>query len=213
MKITKFTHSCLLVEMPAPTDRTALFDPGVFSTYNIDDFKFLDDIIITHEHADHMDIDRIKALRAKFPKARITAPADAKVKLDQAGVTGVSNEPSEGMKFFHAPHEEIAPLGWGPQPDEIGVHYLDMLSDPGDSHTFTETMPILALPVQAPWGSTVQAVKVALDLKPKYIIPVHDWHWNNEARQQMYDRLEQRFAEVGTTFIKPVDGEPFVIKL
>ena len=47
MKITKFKHSCLMVEMP---ERTALFDPGVFSAEMLQahTFEFLDDIIITH---------------------------------------------------------------------------------------------------------------------------------------------------------------------
>ncbi len=212
MKITKFTHSCLLVEMPEPVNRTALFDPGSFSTINVDNLEYLDDIFITHKHADHMDADLIKKLQTKFPHVRITAPNDALEDLAKAGITGASSsEPDQGVRFFEAPHEEVAPLGWGPQPDEIGIHYLQMFSDPGDSHTFTETMPILALPVQAPWGSTVEAVKVALDLKPRHIIPVHDWHWSAEARQQMYDRLEARFAQDGITFHKMVDGQPVVI--
>ncbi len=213
MKITKFTHSCLLVEMPEPVNRSALFDPGEYSQFDIGKLQYLDDIFITHSHADHMDVQKIVQLREKFPEVRITAPADAAAQLAQASVTNVSLTPPNGVTFFEAPHEEIAPLGWGPQPGEIGVHYLGMLSDPGDSHTFTETMPILALPIQAPWGSTVEAVKVALDLKPRYIIPVHDWHWNTNARQQMYERLEKRFGEEGITFLKMADGEPVVITL
>lgn len=213
MKITKFGHSCLLVEIPAPVNRTVLFDPGVYSTLNVSKLQYLDDIVITHQHTDHMDVALITRLRDKFPHVRIIAPADAVPVLAKADITDVQTDAPEGMRFFSAPHEKIRPYFPSDPPEEIGVHYLDMFSNPGDSHSFHETMPILALPVQAPWGSTVRATEVALELKPKYVIPVHDWHWSVEARKQAYDNLEQRFASEGITFIKTVDGQSFVIDL
>lgn len=212
MKITKFTHSCLLVEMPEPVNRTALFDPGMYSTIQIDKLQYLDDIIITHAHPDHMDVELIKQLHAKFPKVRITAPQEAQVALTQAGLGNVATATPEGVQLFDAPHEPIEPLGTAALPQESGIHYLHMLTNPGDSHHFRESMPILALPVTGPWGSVVRAVEVALLVRPKHILPIHDWHWHDQARTEMYDRLEQRFAEEGMTFYKLVDGEPVVIK-
>jgi L-ascorbate metabolism protein UlaG (beta-lactamase superfamily) len=212
MKITKFVHSCLLVEMPEPVNRTALFDPGAMSeaALDVDHLKFLDDIIITHLHPDHMSLDLIKKLVIKFPEVRITAPADAAKQLMQAGLTAQS-EPSEGITFFDAPHEEVWPMF--PNPDEIGVHYLGKLSDPGDSHSFHETKAILALPVQAPWGSTIKAYKLAVELKPQFVIPIHDWHWTDAARESSYDRLEELFKEQGITFFKMKTGVPIVIEV
>jgi L-ascorbate metabolism protein UlaG (beta-lactamase superfamily) len=93
------------------------------------------------------------------------------------------------------------------------VHYLNVLTDPGDSHTFQQTKEILALPITAPWGAMVRAVNVALELQPKYIIPIHDWHWSDDARAQAYDMLEPLFEGQGITFIKPVTGEPFVLEV
>jgi len=208
MKITKFVHSCLLVEMP---DRTALFDPGVYSTVDVDKLQYLDDIFITHIHADHLNIELVKKLAAKFPEVRITTTPEIVEQLQAEGVRA-SAEPPEGAVFFDSPHEFLAPLIPKP-PQEVGVHYLDKLSHPGDSHSFKETKAILALPMQAPWGSTTAAAKLAADLKPRYIIPIHDWHWNDEARTSMYDRFEQLFKEQGITFIKPINGEPFKIDL
>jgi hypothetical protein len=120
---------------------------------------------------------------------------------------------SEGIVFFDSPHEVVRPLLASEPPQEIGVHYLDRLSHPGDSHSFHETKEILALPVQAPWGSTVRAVQLALDLKPKYIIPIHDWHWRDEARESLYVGMEQFFAGNNITFIRAVNGEPFVLDI
>jgi L-ascorbate metabolism protein UlaG (beta-lactamase superfamily) len=214
MKITKFIHSCLLVEMPEPVNRTALFDPGAMSesALDVDQLKFLDDIIITHGHGDHLHVPLIKQLVAKFPQVRITAPDEVVQQLSQEGIQAGS-QPSEGIVFFDAPHEVIRPFFDVDPPQEIGVHYLDMLSDPGDSHSFHETKPILALPVQGPWGSVVNAVHLALELKPKHVLPIHDWHWSDAARNSAYDTMEKLFAAQGITFHKLQTGEPITIDL
>ncbi|MDL2342268.1 MAG: MBL fold metallo-hydrolase [Patescibacteria group bacterium] len=210
MKVTKFEHSCLLVEMPAPENRTILFDPGVMSqaALDIDALEFLEDIVITHGHGDHLSIPVIQQLVAKFPTVRITAPAEVVDQLEKEDITAYS-DPSDGISFFDAPHESVAPLF--PQPESIGVHFLDLLSHPGDSHSFTETKAVLALPITAPWGSTVKAVNLALALKPKYILPIHDWHWRDEARQQMYSSLEPLFAQHDIVFLPLTTGSPVVI--
>jgi L-ascorbate metabolism protein UlaG (beta-lactamase superfamily) len=210
MKITKFVHSCLLVEMPEPVNRTALFDPGMMSEEALDvgALEFLDDIFITHMHPDHMSTGLIKKLVAKFPNVQITAPEDAVQALAQEGITA-STEVPEGVTLFDSPHESVEPLF--PRPEEYGYHYLDLLSDPGDSHSFHETKAVLALPVQAPWGSTVKAVNLALSLKPQYIVPIHDWHWNDAAREMTYQDLEQLFKQNGITFFPMKTGEPVVI--
>jgi L-ascorbate metabolism protein UlaG (beta-lactamase superfamily) len=210
MKITKFVHSCLLVEMPPPVNRTALFDPGSFSTIDIDRLQYLDDIVITHAHGDHFDMDLIKKLVAKFPSVHITAPDEVVQQLNAESIPATSAA-SEGIALFDSPHEPIRPFFDSDPPQEIGVHYLGKLSHPGDSHSFKETMPVLALPVQAPWGSANRAVELGLELKPKYIIPIHDWHWSDAARESSYNNMEKVFAGAGITFIKAVSGEPFTL--
>ncbi|HET7059807.1 MAG TPA: MBL fold metallo-hydrolase [Candidatus Saccharimonadales bacterium] len=209
MKVTKFVHSCLLVETP---ERTALFDPGVMSSPAIEINKIdrLDDIFITHEHADHKDVDFIKQLVTKFPDVQITSTNQVVSQLDEAGITA-SNIPLAGVVFFESPHESVKPLY--PQPEEIGIHYLDILSDPGDSHSFSETKAVLALPVTAPWGSTIRALNLALELKPKHVLPIHDWHWRDEAREQTYGMFERILGEQGITFHKLQTGVPVDISV
>jgi L-ascorbate metabolism protein UlaG (beta-lactamase superfamily) len=210
MKVTKFVHSCLLVETP---DRVALFDPGVMSTSSIDldQISQLDDIFITHAHPDHFDVDFIKKLIDKFPTVRITTTSELTDILNKESIKA-SPTPPAGVEFFDSPHEQVEPLFPGP-PQEIGIHYLDVLSDPGDSHSFTETKQILALPMQAPWGSNVNAMAVALKLKPRYVLPIHDWHWHDDARRAAYDRFEQVLGEQGIKFFKLETGQPVDIEV
>jgi L-ascorbate metabolism protein UlaG (beta-lactamase superfamily) len=210
MKITKFVHSCLLVEMPEPVNRTALFDPGVMSeqALSVDKLMYLDDIFITHEHSDHFSPKLVQQLVQKFPDVRIAATQTVVQKLQEAGIKASSDLP-EGATAFDAPHEDLSPIG--APPANIGVNYLETLTHPGDSHHFAATMPILALPVTAPWGSLVKAINLALELKPQHILPIHDWHWSDAARQASYDQLESIFSKSNITFHKLVTGEPVVI--
>ena len=210
MKITKFIHSCLLVETPG---RVALFDPGVMSAeaLMVDQIDRLDDIFITHIHADHFDEELIKKLVEKFSDVRITSTPEVVTLLQEAGISASDKAP-EGVVFFDSPHEKVQPL-IPQQPQEIGIHYLDVLSDPGDSHSFHETKAILALPMTAPWGSTIRALSVALELKPQHVLPIHDWHWSEAARQQMYGAYERILGENGITFHKLQTGEPITIDI
>lgn len=212
MKITKFVHACLLVEMPGPVNRTVLFDPGVFSeeVLDADKLEHLDDIIITHVHSDHVSVPLLKILLAKFPAVRITSTNEVVKYLAGEGIKATSTPP-QGVSFFDAPHESVEPLA--PRPEEIGVHYLDLLSHPGDSHSFTESKAVLALPVTAPWGTAVRAINLALQLKPKYVLPIHDWHWNDQARQQTYGAFEKILSEKGITFMKLETGRPVVLEV
>lgn len=203
MKITKFVHSCLLVETP---DRVAVFDPGVMSYEAFDMSRLikLDDIFITHIHGDHVHVPFVKELVTKFPNARITTTQEVVNHLKAEGIQAQS-QPIEGVTFFDAPHENVEPLY--PQPQENGIHYLDTLTDPGDSHSFSETKAILALPITAPWGSAITALNLALKLKPKFVVPIHDWHWRDEAREEIYDGFSEIMSKAGITLYKPVTGE------
>lgn len=210
MRITKFVHSCLLVQMPAPISRSVLFDPGAMSEAALDIGKldYLDDIVITHIHPDHLSLNLLKQAVAKFPNVRITAPAAVVTHLSAQQIVA-SSKPAPGMVFFDSPHEDVSPMY--PHPEQIGVHYLGMLSDPGDSHSFTETKAILALPMTGPWGNAIRALNLALELKPKYVLPIHDWHWRDEAREQTYDTFERILGDQGIIFLKLQTGQPAVI--
>jgi L-ascorbate metabolism protein UlaG (beta-lactamase superfamily) len=213
MKITKLAHACLLVEMPEPLNRTVLFDPGEMSVdlVHAAQLRFLDDIVITHEHYDHYNEPLIHELVAQFPQVRILAPESVISQLAQSGITTASTLPSAGLTVFDAPHEPIAPLGEAPE--AIGAHYLDTLTHPGDCHHFAESKAILALPIAAPWGKLTRAAEIIAELKPQYVIPIHDWMLKDSWRESTYARLAQYCEKLGVNFVQPVDGQAFVLDL
>ncbi len=67
MHITKFGHSCLLVE---EGEARILLDPGVYSTMQ-NDVRDVDVVLVTHEHQDHLDIRSLKAILRNSPEATV----------------------------------------------------------------------------------------------------------------------------------------------
>ena len=182
--------------------KVVLIDPGIYSynekALNISLLTQLDFIAITHEHSDHMHIPFIKDLLIKFPNARIIANNPVVNILAKENISAVT-EGNDYIKLEKAPHEKMF---MGPSPENNLITCFGKISHPGDSLTFKTNSEILALPITAPWGSTTWAVEKALELKPKVIIPIHDWHWKDEVRKGMYDRLEKYFKNNGIIFKK-----------
>ena len=207
MKITKLAHSCLLVESDGDV---TIFDPGTMSydakLLDIDGIPRLDRIVITHAHADHFSEEFVVELVAQFPNVRIITTQEVVTALKVKGITAQTTG-DDMIELFESSHESMHPLAPLPMVQNIGVHYRGLLSHPGDSHHISATKACLALPVDAPWGSTIEAVRLALALKPTTILPIHDWMWKDSWKKDMYSRLEGFFKTQGITFLPLVDGQ------
>src|SRR5579859_7130668 len=147
MKITKYLHSCLMVE---DQDKTILIDPGIF-TYEAGILDFhslskLDSILITHEHADHVHLPFLLEIIDKFPHATIVSNESVVKLLSQHHITATT-KPPEGIIIEEVPHESV----WDNKPPQnILFHIFNTLTDSGDSLHFLKTQAILALPITAP---------------------------------------------------------------
>lgn len=209
MKITKYLHSCLLVE---DQKKVVLIDPGNYSydakVLDIHVLQQLDAIVITHEHMDHMHIPWIQEILQKFPDTTLYTTASAKNILEQNGITNVHTRGNDFITLEPVPHEKI---WFGPPSENVLATLFDTLATPGDSHTFTTNATVLALPVTAPWGSTTAAVALAEKLHPRVIIPIHDWHWKDEARRGFYQRLHEYFSQKGIDFKTVETGETIAV--
>jgi L-ascorbate metabolism protein UlaG (beta-lactamase superfamily) len=132
------------------------------------------------------------------------------MKLEDMGIKNATEEPDDYVKVTYLAHESMAPLNPN-TPQNIMVHYKNAITHPGDSLQLKKTKDILFLPLAGPWGSAIGAVRMAERLRPKTIVPIHDWMWNEEWRSTMYKWLEQFFGEMGIRFIPAVDGKAFEV--
>lgn len=187
--ITKLVHACLLV---AVEGRRILIDPGSFTwrdeRFDLSMTEGVDRILITHEHPDHVNVEFLRGVLERSNGAEIETTESLRRILAEQGIDAVT----EGTPRFAAPHERI-PIG--PGPDNVGFHVAGALSHPGDSHSFAESMPILAMPFMAPWGSLVGGVDRARLVGARHVIPVHDWPLSDGGRQFMYSLAGLGLAE------------------
>lgn len=207
MKITKYFHSCLTVEHDG---MRILFDPGIYTYQNrildVTSFANLDYILITHEHPDHLHIPFLKKLVSQFPKVKIISTPSVQSILGKENIS-VSTESDEYVTIEDAPHELI----FGQSPQNYAITVFNTLTHPGDSFHFTKTMGILALTVQAPWGSYAAALEKAKEVKPNIVIPIHDWHLRDEARKQLYQRAQDYLKSFGIRFISIETNQPIKV--
>ena len=81
MRLTKYGHSCLLVEEgPA----RLLLDPGTLSG-GFEELEGLTAVLVTHQHADHLDLQRLRTLLDRNPGARVLCDEGSAEQLAAAG--------------------------------------------------------------------------------------------------------------------------------
>jgi len=84
MEIKKYKHTTYLVCI---NRKKLLINPGIFSfkSKNINDFKELDSILISHLHADHFDENFVKEIYDSV-KPKIFAQEDVSKRLKSIGI-------------------------------------------------------------------------------------------------------------------------------
>lgn len=206
MKVTKYVHSCLLVETP---EANVLIDPGVY-TYRshllaVNKLERLDYIVVTHEHPDHFYPPMLQLLSNQFPNTPIVTNNELAEDIGQLSLSNpIITGSEENLQVFEIAH---APLTFRkPAPLNIGVHVAGVFTHPGDGLKLSHSRDVLALAVGAPWGSLKQALENAAKINPKAVIPVHDWPWHNQARREMYTMAKELLAARGIAFIEPENG-------
>lgn len=207
MQITKLGHSCLHVVDGAAN---ILIDPGTFSA-GFETLTDLTAILVTHEHADHLDLERLPAVVAANPQAAVYADGGSAPKIEAAGVTvtavhaGDTFDVGTPVAVFGVNHAVIhADL-----PTVTNASYLigGRLLHPGDSLTVPEVeVEILAVPAAAPWMAIKEGIDFYRAVAPAVAFPIHERILANPA--MAYGLLEKLGPE-GSTWLAPADGVPF----
>lgn len=197
MQITKFAHSCVLIENDGVR---VLFDPGNFTT-GFEDLTGLTAILVTHQHPDHLDLDRLPALLARNPEARVFTDPGSAQKLDEAGIAAQSVQPGDSLDVgtsvtVHGGRHAII------HPDIPGIPNVGYLVGgrfyhPGDSFEVPEIdVEILGLPTGAPWLKLSEAIDFLRAVGPRTAIPIHEAVLT---APQMFYGHHERLAPAGTT--------------
>ncbi|HEY6737070.1 MAG TPA: MBL fold metallo-hydrolase [Candidatus Saccharimonadia bacterium] len=177
MKISKFGHSCVLIE---EGKARILLDPGAFSS-GFEGLEQLDAILITHSHPDHFVPENLKQLLAHNPQAQVIADETSAAELAKAGRTPV-RAAHDGDAFEVAgvsvrvrgtEHAQIHPKL--PTIPNVGYFVADRFFYPGDNFTQPgEPVEILGLPLGAPWSKVSEVIDYTLAVRPQIAIPMHD---------------------------------------
>jgi L-ascorbate metabolism protein UlaG (beta-lactamase superfamily) len=207
MKITKYVHSCILVET---SKSVVLFDPGGYSRdshlLNVKKINSLDYIVITHEHPDHYNPEFLQTISGKFPHIPIITNNDLVEVIRELKLpNSVQSGSDDDLTVFEAAHEPL-PMN-APNVLNIGVHIDDKFTNPGDSYDLQSTREVLALPITGPFASYKDALDAIVRLKPKIVLPIHDWEWHKSARLVRYDRAKKLLTPLGIEFIELENGE------
>jgi L-ascorbate metabolism protein UlaG (beta-lactamase superfamily) len=202
MTITKFGHSCLLIESD---NAKIMVDPGSFAKDHLD-IEGIHAILITHEHGDHCDIPSVQSLVATNSDAQIYTNSAVVALLEKEGIVAQVVKDGESINIqgvevlvHDVPHEHIYE-GIIP-PANTGFLIAGRFYYGGDNVSTMPPQPveILALPTTAPWLKMNEAIDFAKEVKPKVCFPVHDGHLGYPGG---FHKHPERFVgEVGIEYV------------
>lgn len=215
MKLIHHGHACIeLVD----GDSTILFDPGNFSDFS--DVRDVNAIIVTHQHPDHLDMEKLDQLRTANPQASWYADPQTANQLRDAGVevtvTAAGQTYTVGsftLEGVGATHAEIHP--YIERINNVGmvVSAGDVrLFHPGDSlEGRPENIDYLCVPVTAPWQSVKETIEFVRAINPGKLVPIHD-KTASEAGRGIYVTHIQGFGrDGGIDFLDATTGDVLVL--
>jgi L-ascorbate metabolism protein UlaG (beta-lactamase superfamily) len=203
MRLTKFAHSCVLVE---DDGARVLIDPGNL-TRGFDELTGVTGILITHQHADHVDVERLGPLLERNADAVLYADEGTVGILAERGISATAARQGDqldaglGVAVYGVDHAVIHPEI--PLVSNVGYLVGDRFFHPGDSFTVPEAdVEVLGLPTAAPWLKASEAIDYLRAVAPRVAIPIHEALL---ARPAVYYAHYQRLAPEKTevTLLEP----------
>ncbi|MEE4495132.1 MBL fold metallo-hydrolase [Streptomyces sp. BE230] len=176
LTLTKQSHSCIRLEKGG---RTLVIDPGGFSEQEA--AIGAEAILVTHEHPDHFNEERLRAGLEADPAAEIWTLGSVAGQL-AAAFPGRVHTVGHGDTFSAAGfdiqvHGELHAVIHPDLPRVTNVGFLvdGSLFHPGDALTVPEQpVDTLLVPVMAPWNKISEVIDYVREVKPRRAIDIHD---------------------------------------
>ncbi len=199
MKITKFEHSCMILEANA---ENIIIDAGILTKQPTKNIINLSALIYTHKHPDHLDKDLLVKLVSRNPKVVIYAPQDVidEIKEIECQKTAVYSGLNVQLDNFlleftgndHAIISQNVPC------QNVGVLINKKFYYPGDSFILpVGPVDVLAVPASAPWMKASEAMQFMAKIKPKVVFPAHNGLLSSFGEQVTYNWLSQAADNIG----------------
>jgi hypothetical protein len=193
-EIRRLTDSCVLV---TTDDDATLFDPGFYTflegVVDLDSIGDVTRVLITHEHADHVNPDFVKWLIDRRRDLVVYSNQAVAELLDRHDIP-VSTDVPSGVGVEDVLHEAVPN---GARPPNRSFTIEGLFTHPGDSREPTVTAPLMALPLIAPWGSVTGAVEFARRLAPRQVFMIHDFYLSESGRDRIRKMASAVLAEDG----------------
>jgi L-ascorbate metabolism protein UlaG (beta-lactamase superfamily) len=178
MRLTKYTHATVVLDQD---DTTIVIDPGAFTPESADLVRSASAVLVTHEHADHLDADALRAGLDAVPELRVYAPTgvaeqlggdhDGRVVTVSAGDTfSVGGVEVRVFGVDHAViHSDV------PTIPNVGYLVGGAVFHPGDAY-LVPGVPVstLLMPTSGPWTHMQQAVDYVRVVRPERAIQIHE---------------------------------------
>ena len=200
MEVTHYGHSCVLLDTGAAR---LLIDPGVFSQ-GFEGLSGLDAVLVTHQHPDHLDPERLPALLRANPDVRLIVDPGTAGQLDDVDHETV--EPGATVQVAGARVEVLGGQHAIIHPDIPRIVNNAYLVDgthmhPGDSIDTVpaEELEVLFLPAAAPWSKISETIDYLRAVAPRNAVPIHQAVVSASALGLFYGHLD-RLGPEKTTF-------------
>lgn len=199
MRFTKLAHSCVRLERDGSV---LVIDPGVWSDAAAA-LAGAAAVMITHEHADHLDADSVRAALQASPAMRLWANPSVAAQFAEFGdrvretrsgdVLSAAGFEVHVYGHDHAPiHKDI------PSVANTGFLVDGELFHPGDSFTVPdEPVRTLLVPISAPWLKAAEMIDYFRRVAPARGYAIHDGILNDNGLGVMTRMLSLAAAPSG----------------